>query len=323
MGEQTQTQTHTHTHTYTLQQRSRRALAAALGITTFFMVVEIAGGVITNSLALLSDAGHMLSDASALGLGLFAIWLAGRPHTPGRTFGYHRAEILAALVNGVTLGAISVYIFREAARRFSDPPEIQGAPVLVVAVVGLAANIVAGAILSGLSRESLNVRSAFLHVLGDALGSIGVIAAGTIMLTTGWYLADPLISVGIGVLILFGGARVIREALGIVLEFAPRHIDMQEVRRALLSLEGADDVHDLHVWTITSGFVALSCHLRIRPGSEPTQVVRRAANLLEERFQIRHVTIQPEPEPLPGEPAHDICCLNEHSLGTGRAHPGR
>ena len=250
-------------HAHGSQAGNRRALAAALGITTFFMGVEVVGGLLTNSLALLSDAGHMLSDASALGLSLFAIWLAGKPHSPGRTFGYHRAEILAALLNGLTLAVISAYVFWEAAQRFADPPDVESAPMLVVAVAGLLANGVSGVILSRAGGDSLNVRSAFLHVLGDALGSLGAIAAGVVMLTTGWFLADPLISVGIGVLILISGVRVTREALGIVLEFAPKHIDIEEVKRALLSLNGVRDVHDLHVWTITSGFVALACHVRV------------------------------------------------------------
>lgn len=304
-------------HKHDGQAGNRRALAAALGITTFFMVVEVAGGILTNSLALLSDAGHMLSDASALGISLLAIWLAGRPHTPGRTFGYHRAEILAALANGLTLAAISAYVFWEAARRFGDPPEVESAPMLAVATVGLLANGAAGAILSRAGGHSLNVRSAFLHVLGDALGSVGAIVAGVVMLTTGWFLADPLISVGIGVLILLSGVRVTREALGIVLEFAPKHVSIDEIRHALLSLNQVRDVHDLHVWTITSGFVALACHARVGRDADTPALLREAAAVLGDRFQIRHVTIQPEHEPLHGQAEPGVCCLNEHALGLG------
>jgi cobalt-zinc-cadmium efflux system protein len=300
-------------HEHSSQTQSRWALAAALGITTFFMVVEVVGGLLTNSLALLSDAGHMLSDASALGLSLLAVWLAGQAHTPGRTFGYHRAEILAALVNGLTLGAISIYIFWEAARRFAEPPDVQSAPMLIVAVIGLAANGVSGAILSRYGGGGLNVRSAFLHVLGDALGSVGAIVAGVVMLTTGWFLADPLISVGIGVLILISGARVTREALRIVLEFVPKHIDIAEVRTTVLSVEGVTDVHDLHVWTITSGFVALSCHAQVRQDANAAEVLRSATDALTRRFQIRHVTIQPEHEPMHGEEP-GVCCLDEHAM---------
>ena len=305
------------------QAGNRRALAAALGITTFFMGVEVAGGLLTNSLALLSDAGHMLSDASALGLSLFAIWLAGKPHSPGRTFGYHRAEILAALANGLTLAAISAYVFWEAAQRFAEPPDVESGSMLVVAVTGLLANGASGAILSRAGGDSLNVRSAFLHVLGDALGSVGAIIAGVVMLTTGWFLADPIISVGIGVLILVSGFRVTREALGIVLEFAPKHIDIEEVKRVLLSLNGVRDVHDLHVWTITSGFVALACHLRVAAEADASALLREARNALTQRFQIRHVTIQPEHEPLHGQAEPGVCCLDEHALEPERSEAGR
>lgn len=308
-------------HQHSSPAQNRRALAAALGITTFFMVVEVVGGVFTNSLALLSDAGHMLSDASALGLSLFAIWLATRPHTPGRTFGYHRAEILAALTNGVTLAAISVYIFWEAAQRFSEPPEVQSAPMLAVAVVGLAANGVSAIILSRLGRSSLNVRSAFVHVSGDALGSVGAIAAGVVMLTTGWFLADPLISVGIGVLILIAAVRVTRESLGIVLEFVPKNIKIEGVTSSLLSVEGVTDVHDLHVWTVTSGFVALTCHLRVDQGADTAAILRSAADALGQRYQIRHITIQPEHEPIHGEEP-GVCCLAEHAMGSGKTGAG-
>lgn len=296
-------------------------MAAALGITTFFMVVEVVGGVLTNSLALLSDAGHMLSDSSALGLSLLAIWLAARPHAPGRTFGYHRAEILAALANGLTLVAISLYVFWAAAQRFSDPPDVQSAPMLVVAVVGLSANGVSAVLLSRLGPGSLNVRSAFLHVLGDALGSVGAIVAGVVMLTTGWFLADPLISVGIGVLILVSAVRVTRESLGIVLEFVPKNIKIEDVTGSLLSVEGVTDVHDLHVWTVTSGFVALTCHLRVDQGADTAAVLRSAADALGQRYEIRHVTIQPEHEPIHGEEP-GVCCLAEHAMEPGETGGG-
>ena len=295
------------------QLTGRRALTAALGITTTFLVIEVVGALITDSLALLSDAGHMLSDVSALGLSLLAIWLAARPHTPGRTFGYHRVEIVAALVNGLTLVAVSLYVFWEAAQRFSDPPEVQSGLMLVIASAGLAANAVSGYILSRSGHSNLNVRSAFLHVVGDALGSLGAIIAAIVMLATGWYLADPLISVGIAVLILISAVRVTREALGIVLEFAPKDVDIRAVRSALESVDGVTDVHDLHVWTITSDFVALSAHARVRPGTDSCQMVRRATEMLRNEFDIAHVTIQPEPEPL-HEVRPGVCCLGEHAV---------
>ncbi len=300
-------------HQHERTGRDSRALVLALGITTVFLVVEVVGGVLTNSLALLSDAGHMLSDVGALGLSLFAVWLASRPHAPERTFGYHRAEIVAALANGLTLAAISVYIFWEAARRFGDPPNVESGAMLVIAMAGLAANALSGIILSRAGGSGLNVRSAFLHVAGDALGSLGAIAAGIIMLTTGWFLADPLISVLIGVLVLLSGARVTRDALRIVLEFVPGHIDMNEVRNTLVSIEGVAGVHDLHVWTITSGFVALSCHAQLTPGTDASNVLRTATDALTDRFGIRHVTIQPEPEPMHDGTGQEACCLDEHA----------
>jgi cobalt-zinc-cadmium efflux system protein len=292
----------------------RTALTVALAITMSFLIVEVIGGVVTNSLALLGDAGHMLSDVSALALSLLAIWLAGRRHTHGRTFGYHRVEILAALANGITLGAIAIYIFWAAAQRFSDPPEVQSGAMLLIAAAGLGANVISGYILNRSSHTSLNVRSAFLHVAGDALGSLGAIVAGIIMLTTQWYLADPLISVLIAFLILISGIRVTREALGIVLEFAPKGIRMEDVRSALLSLDGVTDIHDLHVWTITSDFIALSAHARLTPGTNTGLVVRRAAEVLAEGFDIGHVTVQPELEPVHRDAKPGICCLNDHAI---------
>jgi len=188
--------------------------------------------------------------------------------------------------------------------------------MLVIATAGLGANALSGFILSRSGHSNLNVRSAFLHVLGDALGSVGAIVAGLIMLTTGWYLADPLISVFIAILILISGVRVTREALGIVLEFAPKGIDIGDVRSALESVDGVTDVHDLHVWTITSDFVALSAHARVRPGTDTGLVVRQATEMLGDRFEIGHATIQPEPEPLHGAPQPGSCCLGEHAVGS-------
>jgi cobalt-zinc-cadmium efflux system protein len=302
------------THSHGSSMTDRRALTVALLITAAFVAIEVIGAVITDSLALLSDAGHMLSDASALGLSLLAVWLASRPHTHRRTFGYHRVEILAALVNGITLIAISIYVMWEAAQRFSDPPEVESATMLLIATAGLGANIFSGFILSRSDRTSLNVRSAFWHVAGDALGSLGAIAAGIIMITTQWYAADPLVSVMIALLIVISGIRVTREALGIVLEFAPRGVDLEEVRAEIESVSGVTDVHDLHVWTITSDFVALSAHVRLASGADSGVVVREVTELVAERFQIGHVTVQPEVEPLHGGLRPGACCLGEHAL---------
>jgi len=294
--------------------QTSRALALALCITAVFFVVEVVGAIFTHSLALLGDAGHQLSDVGAIGLSLFAIWLAARPHAPERTFGYHRAEIVAALANGLTLLAVCAYIFWEAAHRFADPPRVHSGPMLVIAAAGLAANSVSGLILGHAAGDSLNFRSALIDVLGDAAAALGAIAAAIIMLTTGWLLADPLISVVIGLLILVSGVRITRDALRIFLEFVPGHVDMTSVRDALLSVEGIVGVHDLHVWTITSGFVALSCHAQLAPEANASKVLRLANAILTERFRIRHVTIQPEPEPMHAGLGGEVCCLDEHAV---------
>jgi cobalt-zinc-cadmium efflux system protein len=302
------------THDHSSKMTDRRALAVALVITTTFLVIEVIGGVITNSLALLSDAGHMLSDASALGLSLLAVWLASRPHTHARTFGYHRVEILAALANGVMLMAIAVYVVWEAVQRFSDPPEVQTTTMLLIAMAGLGANLVSAGILNRSDSASLNVRSASVHVAGDALGSLGAIVAALIMLITGWYAADPLISLGISALILVSAVRVTKEALGIVLEFAPGGVSIDDLRCTLLALDGVTDVHDLHLWTITSGFVALSAHARLEAGTDVGRFVRQATIVLGEQFKIAHATIQPEIEPVHGHIRAGVCCLGEHAV---------
>jgi cobalt-zinc-cadmium efflux system protein len=304
---------HAHRHAGNDRGAGRRSLTLALTITLTFLAIEAVGALITGSLALLSDAGHMLSDSSALALSLLAIWLAARPHTHRRTFGYHRAEIVSALANGVLLVILAGVIVFEAIGRLSDPPEIDSAPMLVIAAAGLAANIAAGGILAGSRHDSLNVRSAFWHVAGDALGSIGAIAAALVMLATGWYLADPLISIAIAALVMLSGLRVAREAMSIVLESAPRHLDMQAIREDLLGLPGVSDVHDLHAWTITSGFVALSAHARVLPDGDAAAVVRGAGVLLAERYGIQHATIQPETEPLHSDAEPGACCLGEHA----------
>ncbi|MGQ9572309.1 MAG: cation diffusion facilitator family transporter [Dehalococcoidia bacterium] len=281
-------------HSQPSRRHSQRALLLAFVITLCFLVVEVVGGVLTNSLALLADAGHMLSDVAALGLGMFAIWMAMRPATATRTYGLHRVEILAALANGIILVLIALYIFWQAAERFLDPPEVQSLPMLVVAAAGLGANAASGAILYRHSGGSLNVRAAFLHVLGDAFGSVGVIAAGIVMLTTGWFVADPIISMLIGTLILVSAWRLLRESLGVLLEAAPAHVDAKEVEAALKAVDGVAGVHDLHVWTVTCGFVALTCHVEVDGSCDTQEMLGELCRMLNERYGIRHVTIQPE-----------------------------
>lgn len=280
----------------------RRPLVIALAISAIFLVVEVVGGLVTNSLALLADAGHMATDVAALALALFAAWLAGRPATPQHSFGLYRTEVLAAVVNGAGLIVIALLIFWEAARRFTAPPTVDSGPMLVVAVAGLVANAASAWVLSrgGGHEHNLNIRGAFLHVVGDLLGSVGAIVAALIMLATGWYLADPILSAGIGLLILWSAARLLRDSLDVLLEATPRHIDAEEVRAAMMGVDGVMNVHDLHIWTVTSGFVSLSAHVEVDEQQDWHAILLDLSVLLRERFGIAHVTLQPEaPQHLP------------------------
>jgi cobalt-zinc-cadmium efflux system protein len=278
------------------RERSRRALAWTVVLTVTFTVIEVVGGLLTDSLALLADAAHMLSDDLSLGLALVAVWLAERPPSPRRTFGYQRAEILAALFNGVTLVAISVLIFIEAARRFQDPPDVVGGWMLVVAWGGLAVNLIAARILHAAGTESLNVSAAFRHVLADLAGSVGVIVAALIILITGWEYADPLVSALIGVLVLASSWSIIRDSGTILLEASPRGLNVEEVGTAMASVPGVVEVHDLHVWTITSGFPALAAHVTVGRDSDCHAKRRDLEAMLAERFGLEHTTIQVDHE---------------------------
>ena len=271
-----------------------RPLAIALAITFLYFVVEVAGGILTNSLALLSDAGHMLSDIAALGLSLVAFQISKRPATSKRTFGYHRFEIVAALVNGLVLWLIVGVIFHEAYQRFFTPPEVQSLGMLIIATIGLGVNIAAGLILYRSHHKSLNVHSAFLHVVGDALGSVGAIIAALVMLSTGWYLADPLISFLIGGLILYTSWGLIKESADILMQSVPRGISLDEVQNSMESVNGVLKVHDLHVWAVTSGVFTLSAHAVINGDNDFHQVLSELEKALSEKFAIRHTTIQLE-----------------------------
>jgi cobalt-zinc-cadmium efflux system protein len=236
----------------------------------------------------------MLSDVGSLSLALGALWLAARPPTTRMSFGFRRAEILAALFNGVALVAIAIWIFVEAARRFSDPPEILAGATLAVALAGLAVNVLGVAILRRSGGRSLNLRAAMLHVVADLLGSVGVIVAAVVILTTGWLYADPLMSVLIGVLVLASSWRVLRESLGVLLEAAPEGIDADEVGRRMAAVEGVSEVHDLHIWTITSGFPALSAHVLVPEGEDCHARRRDLSEMLRRDFGIGHTTLQVE-----------------------------
>ncbi len=281
-----------HTHHGHSHGAGKRALTFVFVLTTAFLALEIVGGLLTGSLALLADAGHMASDAVSLGLALFAVWLAERPATPQRSFGYKRAEILAALANGVTLVAVSVWIFFEAFRRLQDPQPILGGWMMAVAVVGLVVNVAGALVLSRSGGESLNVEGALRHVLADLLGSIGVIVAAVVILLTGWQYADPLISVVIGVLVLASSWKLLSESTNILLESTPRDVDAEEVGRRMAAVDGIEEVHDLHIWTITSGFPALAAHVLVGTDENCHARRRDLEALLAQAFGIEHTTLQ-------------------------------
>ena len=271
----------------------RRGLTITLGLVCLYMVAEVVGGVLANSLALLADAGHMLSDAAALGLALFAIHMAGKPATSERTFGYYRAEILAALVNGAALVVISVFILLEAWERFQSPQPVEARLLLVVAAGGLVINALGLWILGRHRDRSLNLRGAWLHVLTDALGSVQAIVAGFLILRFGWLWADPLASVLIALLVAYSAWSLLRDAVAVLMEGSPAHIDVDEVRRALLAHPTVVEVHDLHVWTITSGLESLSAHVVVE--REPSmELLPELQATLRRSFGIDHVTLQIE-----------------------------
>ena len=274
----------------------KRALKLVLALTSAFLVAEVVGGLISGSLALLADAGHMLSDTLSLGVALFAAWLAGRPGGPSRTFGYRRAEILAALFNGVTLVAISIWIFIEAGIRFGDPPEVEAGLMLAIAVAGMAVNVVAARILYAHAGESLNVSAAMRHVIADLLGSAGVVVAALIILATGWEYADPIVSVAIGLLIVISSWTILRDSVQILLEGSPPGTDVEQVGRAMAALPGVRQVHDLHVWTITSGFPALAAHVLVDRDTDCHATRRELEAMLQERFGLDHTTLQVDHE---------------------------
>lgn len=292
-------------HAGTAAGRNKGRLAVVLGLTTVYLVAEVIGGLLTGSLALLADAGHMLTDVAGLALALLAIWFARRPATPERTYGYYRAEILAALANAVVLFGISFYILYEAYRRFLNPPEVASGWMLAVAAVGLAVNLVGMVILRSGASESLNMKGAYFEVLSDMLTSIGVIAAGAIMWATGWYYADPLFSAGIGLFILPRTWKLLKDAVHVLLEGTPSDVNLAAVREAIGGTAGVAGVHDLHAWSLTSGSNALSAHVILEDGAEPDAVLAGVRRRIVGAFPIAHTTIQVEPPGFAeGEQAH-------------------
>lgn len=260
-----------------------------------YMVAEFIGGLLSHSLALLADAGHMLSDVGSLALSCFAVWLADRPAGRQRTFGYYRAEILAALINGATLVIVSVFILIEAWERFHNPPEIRGGLMMGIAVGGLIVNVLGLMILHGGRNDSLNMRGAWLHVLSDTLGSVAVIISGVLIAAYGWNWVDPLISVLISGLIVFSSWRLLADSVWVLMEGAPGNVEVPDVRLALADVTGVIDVHDLHVWTITSGLDSLSCHVVSDESRPHVDLLEALRSTVHEKFGIDHITIQIEP----------------------------
>ena len=287
-----------HEHLHPL--RGTRYLGIALGITISFFIVELVGGLLTNSLALLTDAWHMLNHILALVFALVAAWLALRPVTLNKTYGYYRAEILAAFLNGIFLWAVAVFIFYQAILRIQQPAEVESLNMLIIAVLGLVANGLSAVTLSKSKDESLNVRGAFLHVVADTLGSVGAISAGVIMFFTEWYLIDPLISMMIGALIFYSSGRLVRDSLNVLLEGVPSHIDVSVLERRIVELKGVKGVHDLHVWCITpTKMCCMSGHVVMKKGTNRKKLIATLINILKEEFGIDHTTIQLEDEGYP------------------------
>jgi cobalt-zinc-cadmium efflux system protein len=282
---------HSHGHAH---ETSKRRLLVVLSITAIFMVVELIGGLLSNSLALIADSAHMLTDVGALGLSLFVLWFSRRPAGEAKTYGYLRLEILAALVNGVALVVISGMIFWQAYQRLLAPEEVEGGLMLVVAIAGLLVNVVAAKLLHSSAGHSLNVRGAYLHVLGDLVGSVGAVAAAIIILTTGFTIADPAISIFVGILILIASWKLVRESVDVLLEAVPAHIDVGAVRRAIDEIPGVDNVHDLHVWTVTSGFLAMSGHAVCHDPTQNQRILAEIHRCMRDTFGIQHVTVQLE-----------------------------
>jgi cobalt-zinc-cadmium efflux system protein len=281
---------------------SRRRLALVLGLTCAFLIVEVVAGLLTRSLSLLADAGHMLTDVAGLVLALAAMKFAERRPSPRRTYGYHRVEILAALTNALVLAAVAGYILAEAWERFRSPQPVASVPVLAVATVGLLVNLAGAALLHRGSRASLNVRGAYNEVLADALSSVGVIAGASVIAATGWFWVDPLVAVGIALFVLPRTWALLREAVHVLLEGTPPEVDLAALRAAMEGVPGVKAVHDLHVWTLTSGIHALSAHAVLQEGAAHGAVLSALRGRVVDGFPISHVTVQLE----------ERCC-GEHS----------
>ena len=293
-----------HDHRHMRSADSWRRLALVLLLTAGCMLLELVGGWWTGSLALLADAGHMFTDAAALILALTAVWFSSRPATSKKTFGYYRLEIIAALVNGVALVVIALLIFYGAYQRWLDPPFVRSGPMMILAAVGLAINLLSAWILHAHDSIDLNMRGVWLHVMGDALGSVAAIIAGACIMFFGWYAADPLFSALISLLIVWGSVRLIRDSTNVLLEGTPAHINLAAVEDAILATSGVSDVHDLHVWTITSGREALSAHVIHAETISQPDLLKELRTKLYDRFGVDHLTIQMETPDFEDETYH-------------------
>lgn len=292
-----------HTHD---RATDRRLLAIALAITAVLLVAEVGGGILTHSLALVADGGHMASDLGALALSLSAVMLASRPATGGRTYGLARAEILAAFVNSLALVAIAAFVFWEAAQRFDSPEDVTAVPMLGIAAAGLAGNVFSARLLSRARHRSLNLRAAFLHIISDAISSVGVIVAGVLILISGENRIDPAASIVIGLLILASSFRIIWETAQVLLEATPTGVRTIDMQREMLGVAGVQNVHDLHIWTVTSGFISLSAHVETDRRRDAHDILLDLRRLLSRNFSIDHATLQLESLTLHDE--LEACC---------------
>lgn len=272
----------------------KQSLSIVLLLSTIFLVVEIIAGFLTNSLALLSDAGHLFTDVGSMLLALFAMWMSAFPPNPKKTFGYYRIEILVALLNGVTLILVAFLILFEAFKRLAHPPEVHTSGIMIVAILGLLVNIIGLLVLSRDQKENLNLHGVFLHIMGDAISSLGTLAAALIMAVTKWYYADPIVSILIAMVIILSAVGLLNNSVNILMEGVPHRIDAKEILLAIQKLPGVVEVHDLHIWTLTSGLESLSTHILVDEYSRGETILQETHSMLRNQFHIHHVTVQVE-----------------------------
>jgi cobalt-zinc-cadmium efflux system protein len=286
---------HNHCHA-SLRETGKSRLRVILILTAFFFVVEVLGGLWTNSLALLSDAGHMLSDMFALGLSLFAFWLSSKKPSPTKTYGYYRSEVVAAFINGVLLILIALWIFGEAYSRFQHPAAVKTMPMLIIAILGLMINLLGIYLLHRAGTANLNIRGALVHLVGDAAGSAGAVTAAVVIRLTGWTLFDPLVSVLIGFLIIYSAWRLLWDVVNILMQGVPPHIDLDHIKQAMCSVDGVIGLCDLHIWSLTSQVDTLSAHVVVEDMARNKEILQKLTHLINHEFGINHVTLQLEDE---------------------------